>query len=65
MTTHAFLARIPQNSDWHTRAASAFSAVESFRGKIRDIRSNTKLSGEGHLDAIRSAAKAGPLAYLD
>jgi hypothetical protein len=62
--THAFLERIPADSDWHTTAASAFSAVDGFRAKIRDIRANTKLSAEGHLDQIREAAKTGPLTYL-
>jgi hypothetical protein len=61
---HAFLDRIPESSDWHTTAASAFSAIESFRGRIRDIKSDRKLSSEGHLDAIREAAKTGPLTYL-
>jgi hypothetical protein len=64
MTTHAFLDRIPTDSDWHTTAASAFSAVESFRGRINTIKANTRLSSEGHLAEIREASKTGPLAYL-
>ena len=55
---HPFLDRIPTDSEWHTTAASAFSVVENFRGRIATIRANRKLSSEGHLDAIRAEAKA-------
>ena len=61
---HEFAERIPQEFEFRTLAESAFSAVDAFRGKIRDIKSNKKLSDQGHLDEIRSAALAGPLTYF-
>jgi hypothetical protein len=61
---HPFAERIPQDSEFRVMAESAFGAVDAFRGKIRDIKSNKKLSDQGHLDEIRSAALAGPLTYF-
>jgi hypothetical protein len=57
MAVHPLAERIPQ------LAESAFSAVDAFRGKIRDIRSDKRFSDQGHLEKIRDAAK-NPLAYL-
>lgn len=61
---HPFAERIPEDNALRTLADSAFSAVDGFRRKVAEIKGNRKLSSEGHLDAIRAAAEAGPRAYF-
>jgi hypothetical protein len=62
---HSFLDRIPQDNTWHNAAATAFSAVAAFRTKVDQIKSDKRYSAQGHLEEIRAAAKAGPLAYFE
>ena len=61
---HPFAERIPEDSEFRVMAESAFGAVDAFRRKVGDVRSNRKLSAEGQLDEIRKLAKDGPLVFF-
>jgi hypothetical protein len=62
--THPLAERIPEDSEFRVMADSAFGAVDAFRVKIRDIKSDKRFSEQGHYEKIRDAAKSGPLAFF-
>jgi hypothetical protein len=61
---HDLAERIPQDSEFRVVVDSAFNAIDAFRRKIADIKSDKRFSEQGHLEKIRETAKSGPLAYF-